>query len=152
MPIAEPVQNYTQGRIFLFDFGTFCAILNVGRTQAACSSHQEMAPSTFSSKIRSEVIRAHNFTQTTLSELLGRLLQMPNQTHLSNVPKSGFGRAVQAAMAAPALFHKLPFGLALGWRDFCAIWGFSLIVRAEKIRANLAVVFVRPQIQKVRIC
>lgn len=149
MPLFALYQKNRTNRIFSFDFGMFCAILNAGRAQAACSSHKKVAKSTFSIKTRSEVKRAQGFTQITLTAQLVRLLQMPIWMHILRAVDDGCGR--QAKLAAPAFFHWQDLGAPLGWRDLCAISGFSLTVRAEETRAKLAA-FVRPQIQKVRIC
>lgn len=145
MLIFAPKLDNSSSRIFPFDFGTFCAILNVGRAQAACSSHKKVAQSTFSIKRRSEVTRAQGFTQSSLTEILGRFLQMPVWTRIFDAVNAGFGRDV--AMVAPALFHQL----VLGRRELCAISGFSLTVRAEETCVKLTA-FVRPEIQKVWIC
>jgi hypothetical protein len=147
MQIFTAKQKNIASRIFSFDFRMFCVILNVGRSQAACSSHKKVAQSTFSLKTRYEVIRAKGFTQSTLAAVLGRLLQMPNWTQIIDAVDAGFGRAVQAEMAAPALFQTV----VLGWRRLWAMSVFSMTVRAEENRAKLAAC-VRPEIQKVRIC
>lgn len=147
MQVFDAKQKNNTIRIFSFDFGMFCAILNVGRAQAACSSHKKVAQSTFSIKTRSEVIRAKRFTQSTLTAYLGRLLQMPTWARFRDAVNAGVGRAIGAETATPALFHLL----VLGSRPICAISGFSLTARAEETRAILAA-NVRPEIQKVRIC
>ncbi len=150
MPILAPQQKNTTRRVFSFDFRMFCAILNLGRAQAACSSHKEMAQSAFSIKTQSKVTRAQGFSQLPSARFLDRLLQVSIWKHIFAALVKGFGRAVQAAMAAPAFFHPTD-AMPLGWRAFCAISGFSLTVRAQEFRATLAA-FVRPEIQKVRIC
>lgn len=150
MLILAPKQKNTASRVFSFDFRMFCAILNVGRPQAACSSHKKMAQSAFSIKTRSKGIRAHSFSQSPSARFLDRLLQVSIWRRIFAAPGEGFGRATQAATAAPAFFHSR-YAMALGWRNLCAINWFSLTVRAQESRATLAA-FVRPEIQKVRIC
>lgn len=142
MQIFAPKSDNRLSCIFPFDFGMFCATLNVGRAKAACSSHKKVAQSTFSSKTRSEVARALGFTKLSATRL-ERLVQMPNWSRIFGTVKMGR----DAITVAPALFYKL----TLGWRDLCAISAFSLTVRAEETRARLAA-FVRPENQKVRIC
>lgn len=150
MPILAAKQKNTARCVFSFDFRLFCVILNLGRAQAACSSHKEMAKSAFSIKTQSKVTRAQGFSQSPSAKFLDRLLQVSISKHIFAALAKGFGRAAQAAMAVPAFFHA-PYAMPLGWRDFCAISGFSLTVRAQETRATLAA-FVRPEIQKVRIC
>lgn len=152
MPIFTAEQKNRDNRIFSFDFGMFCGILNVGRAQAACSSHKKLALSTFSTKTRSEVTRARGFTQITLSAHLGRLLQMPHWMRIFMAVNAGCGRAIQAAMAVPAFFQRQDLDVPLGWGDLCAISDLSLTVRADETGARYAAASVRPQIQKVRIC
>lgn len=152
MSILSQKRNNSLSCIFPFYFRMFCAILHLGRAQAACSSHQKMAASAFSIKTRSEVNRAQGFTNSPFATRLGRLLQMPNWMRILNAMDGVCGRESSADMAAPALFYVRAWGAPLGWSNLCAISGCSMTVRAYETAPRRAAAFVRPQIQKVRTC
>ena len=147
MQIFGAPQISTAIHMFSFDFGMFRAVFKPARAQAGRPPVKVVGQSAFSSKTRLNVLCATVFVPFPLMAYLGRLLQMPIWVQIFGAVDASVGRAFNAKMRAPVLFHQM----ALGRRDLCGINAVSLTARTKETRAKLAA-FVRPQIQKVRIC
>lgn len=145
----------TGNRHFSFDFRQFCDNLNAGRTQAACSSHKKMAPSTFSAinetEAETELCRAPRLTFLVWTaqrlQALGCLLG-----HIAHPAKS-WGRAVWTDLVLPAFFLTRSFFPipSFLFRKFSAISSVPLTSRGGR-RAAFAPDCTRPIFQKGAPC
>jgi hypothetical protein len=141
--------NISENHDFSFDFSMFCVTVNVGRTQAACSSHKEMASSTFSAKNKTEAktekSRAPKLTFLTLAAqrlqaLQGRMADTARWVKMQ-------GRAFWIDLIQPAFFPPLSFLFCM----ICSISTYPLTSRVGR-RAVDAADLTRLLMQKVAPC
>ncbi len=121
---------------FSFDFGMFCVKVNLGRTQAACSSHKKMATSTFSAKneteAKTEKSRAPKLTFLTLAAQRLQALEC----HLADTARwvKMQGRVFWTDLVLPAFFPPLSFLFC----KFCSISTVPLTSRVGRCAVDAA--------------